>query len=101
MLGQWGACFGCLNPSRSQGSAVPVHGGQGVLIMVRLLCQESKIGTQVVACMFLVVQCSVVHFEQMVCKPTYATVVVLISYLSKLEIVWIGLGKKHELSCAA
>jgi hypothetical protein len=56
---------------------------------------------QVVACMFLVVQCSVVHFEQMVCKPTDATVVVLICYLSKLEMVWIGLGKKHELSCAA
>jgi hypothetical protein len=80
MPGQRGACSGCLNPSGSQGSAVPVCGDQEFLVMVRLLCQESKNGTQVVKYMFLVVQCSVVHFEQMVCKPTDATVVVLTCY---------------------
>jgi hypothetical protein len=59
---------------------VPVRGGKEVLIMVCLLCQKSKTDMQVVAYMFLVVQCSVLCSEQMVCEPRDDSVVALTCY---------------------
>jgi hypothetical protein len=112
MSGQRQACSRCLKPRGSQGSDVPVRSGQEVLIMVRLLCWESKNGMQVVAYMFLVIPCSMFstffwknrmqshrccHSDTDVLWWCWPAIVVLTCYSGNEK--WFGWGWVRNVSC--